>query len=112
MQLSYGYSAAANNGNIASQTISDGVSWSAAQSYTYDGLNRLLTAQEGIGSASWLQTYGYDQWGNRWVDFNSSNGIGLDSNTPVTSAWFTAKNCLNLAAGSYDVAGNQPRFNP
>ena len=62
LQLTFGYTAGANNGNIASQTVSDGASWSISQSYGYDALNRLQRAEE-PGSAGWMQTYGYDQWG-------------------------------------------------
>jgi SH3-like domain-containing protein len=35
------------------------------QIYTYDGANRLKTAQE---SGSWSRVYDYDAYGNRWVE--------------------------------------------
>ena len=43
VQLTLGYYATgANNGNIVSQTISDGASWNVTQSYDYDALNRYI----------------------------------------------------------------------
>src|SRR5206468_2503531 len=102
VQLTLGYYATgANNGNIVSQTISDGASWSVTESYDYDALNRLHWAQE-AGGTGWMETYGYDQWGNRWVDPGQSNGIVLSGNTPQSSSWFTDKNRLNLPQGSFD----------
>jgi hypothetical protein len=55
--MGYGY---ALNGNVASQTITAG-SWSASQSYGYDGVNRLASGAEG---SAWSQQYGHDQYGN------------------------------------------------
>lgn len=56
-----------NNGNVQSQTITvPGAATPYVQSYTYDQVNRLWTAEEKIGSASnWKQVYTYDQYGNR-----------------------------------------------
>lgn len=109
--MDYGVS---NNGNLMAQTISDGASWSASQSYAYDKLDRLLSAEETGTANTWKETFEYDRWGNRWVDPATAKtyGISLDGNTPQTSNWFTTKNRLNLPAGSFDMAGNQTRQNP
>lgn len=111
VQLTFAYNDGANNGNVASQSISDGASWTVAQTYQYDALNRLQWAQE-AGAAGWKQTYGNDPWGNRWVDPTQSYGITLDGNTPQAGSSFTQKNRLNRGQGSFDLAGNQLYVSP
>ena len=65
LNLALGYGAAgSNNGNLVSQGMVTNDPLNVSQSYTYDAYNRVLTAGEGSG---WSQTYGYDQFGNRWV---------------------------------------------
>src|SRR5258706_1234243 len=54
-----------NNGNFKRQTI--GSPLNVTQDYTYDSLDRLLTAQESGGASEWSQNYGYDAVGNRTV---------------------------------------------
>jgi hypothetical protein len=46
-----------------SQTITR-EAWTASQSYTYDGVNRLTEFTE---AANGSQSYNYDRWDNRWV---------------------------------------------
>ena len=62
---SWGYgSATADNGNVMSAGINISAGEvNASQSFTYDALNRLKTANEG----AWRQTYVYDRFGNRAV---------------------------------------------
>ena len=55
-----------NNGNMTGQQIADSGSWFAAQTFTYDKLNRLETAAEGTAGTGWKQSFGYDRYGNRW----------------------------------------------
>jgi YD repeat-containing protein len=55
--ITYAYPAGSNNGKITS--MSDTVSGESVV-YTYDSLNRLLTA----GGNGWGQSYGYDAFGN------------------------------------------------
>ena len=74
-----------NNGNVESQTITapngGAGTVSMVQTYTYDQANRLLTANEKVsGTQQWNQSYGYDVFGNRWV--NASTGYTLSSLTP------------------------------
>lgn len=57
-----------NNGNMLWQTINDGTT-TRTQGFTYDSVNRLLTATE---SPTWAQTYVYDKLGNRAL-LSSSN---------------------------------------
>jgi hypothetical protein len=67
LELTNEYEATTNNGNLKSQTISP---LGRKQTFTYDGKNRLESAVEqpvGGGAVSWSQTFGYDDFGNRWV---------------------------------------------
>jgi YD repeat-containing protein len=56
-----------NNGNIAKHIISfQGLSNPFVQSFKYDSLERLIEARETTnGSQNWIQTFGYDRYGNR-----------------------------------------------
>ena len=98
-----------------SQTIADGAGWSATQTYGYDMVNRLKTAQESAGgTAAWKITSNYDQWGNRWVSDPASDptatfGVTLNPFTPTVATKFNAKNQMMVtgAASDYDAAGNQ-----
>ena len=75
------------------------------QNYTYDPVNRILTANEAAG-ANWSRTYDYDPYGNRAVIANS--GLPTSPLMPGTLAAFsTANNQITLAGTNYDSAGNQ-----
>ena len=69
---------------------------SYTQNFGYDSLNRLSTANENSG-ASWSQTNGYDQYGNRWIDY----GGGVHN-----LAFSTSNNRITTAGFSYDANGN------
>ncbi|MDM7997908.1 MAG: RHS repeat-associated core domain-containing protein [Acidobacteriota bacterium] len=90
----------ANNGNIQGQKIARG-SQSWMQKYSYDGVNRLISAQE---INVWQQTYGYDPFGNRWVA--ASSGLPVSALTPTSQSAFAA--ATNRLAGTYayDARGN------
>jgi len=49
LQLDYGYGTTSNNGNVVSQNIVVGAT-TISQTYTYDALNRLQTANESSGA--------------------------------------------------------------
>jgi RHS repeat-associated protein len=106
LELEYDYSPTANNGNLATQVIRQpGHIWT--QNYTYDSINRLATAIEANGFS---RTYGYDQYGNRWVA--ASSGItAADTHEPIVGTLFNAAN-NRLANQSYDSAGNQTSYPP
>jgi RHS repeat-associated protein len=103
-----GYTAGTDNGNVMSQDITDGTSWSVQQAYTYDKLNRLQSAAEGTQGAGWKYQFDYDTWGNQWVLEGQSYGLPSNSNRPVGSSWFTAKNRVNNRL--HDRAGNQKQM--
>lgn len=71
-----------NNGNVQSQTITLPGASPIVQTYTYDYLNRLDTAQE-AGAQGWTQKFFYDRYGNR-----------------------------NFAAGTTDPSFSQPQTDP
>lgn len=56
-----------NAGNIAKQTITfNGLANPFVQSYKYDSLDRITEAKETVnGGQTWIQTFGYDRYGNR-----------------------------------------------
>ena len=82
---------------MLSQTIQP---LNVTQSYTYDGVNRVLTAAEGY---VWTQNYGYDPVGNRWL----ANYSGLPTptlETPTAQTWYGSNN--RISTWGYDGAGN------
>jgi len=95
-----------NNGNVQRQKITrSSQSW--VQNYTYDAVNRLLTAAEKIGSTDiWSQSYGYDAYGNRWL----SGGLAMDPATPSDQNWFDADTNRLAGTNNYDDRGNQTLY--
>jgi RHS repeat-associated protein len=105
LQLNYAYGTTNNNGNVQTQTISvPGLQ--LTQSYTYDPLNRLQSAQENNG-ASWRQTFIYDRYGNRNFDLANTTPAMVGSNLTVDQN----SNRYSAGQGSilYDGAGNLTR---
>jgi YD repeat-containing protein len=61
------------------------------QTYAYDTVNRLASAAE---TGTWLENYGYDAFGNRWV----TNVVGLPPltlETPAGPTWCNGNNRIN-----------------
>jgi RHS repeat-associated protein len=106
LKLDYEYTSSCqtgNNGNVLKQTI-NASGLILTQTYCYDALNRLSSASENSG-ASWSQTYGFDRYGNRWV--NGYIVPGNESRTPTSqSAFNQSNNQIQLSGFSYDAAGN------
>jgi RHS repeat-associated protein len=112
-----------NNGSVQSQAITaPGLATPLVQSYGYDALNRLQTAEERSGAAStWKQVYSYDRYGNRnfaagttspnysQTPNDPSAGLPVD---PVRNPVFDAlDNRIKVTAAGqagygYDPAGN------
>ncbi len=90
-----------NNGNVFTSTV-----WPMGvdQNYTYDKLNRLADGRE---PGVWQETFGYDQFGNRWVDATQTSGIALSAFTATAASNFDGNNRLRLNGAGYDGAGNQ-----
>src|SRR5262249_1372026 len=74
------YGTTDNNGNLKQQTLyvpnddtnNSPTSW--YQQYSYDSLNRLTQAREYNSGNSflWQQTFAYDRFGNRTIDYNNT----------------------------------------
>ena len=112
LTLQFGYSPSnkPNNGNIGSQTIT-APSLGLTQSYTYDAVNRLMTASE--AATAWSQTYTFDGNGNRTISTTSNvwpPGFSPSPFAPIAANGVTygANNQLSIPGSTtYDNAGNQ-----
>jgi RHS repeat-associated protein len=103
LKLNYDYGPLTlNNGDVIGQTITIPSGPALTQSFTYDALNRLKSAQESNGS-SWKQTFLYDQFGNRTIDGANTMPSGLVGPNPQVSS---STNRITSAGYSYDHAGN------
>ena len=107
LKLNYSYGApASNNGTIQTHTITIPSGSTLTQSFTYDGVNRLMTAQESNGVTTvWKQSFTYDRFGNRSVDVANTTA-GLVGPNPLISA---ATNRIIPRPGeqyTHDLAGN------
>lgn len=114
------YPAGSNNGKISSQT--DKLTGETAQ-FTYDSLNRLITAQANSGPSPWGQSYSYDGFGSLTAKTvtlgtaptlsvtpdpatNRISGLGYDSNGNVTSYPFgTGTATLNYDVENHVIGG-------
>ncbi|MEW6126594.1 MAG: hypothetical protein AB1757_06100 [Acidobacteriota bacterium] len=102
LQLDYGYGTTDNNGNVLSQRIQL-TGLDVTQSYAYDGVNRLQSAEEKTTSTQaqqWKQTFTFDRFGNR--NFDVANTTLLEANPTISSS----TNRLTTANYLYDAAGN------
>ena len=101
--------ASKNDGNIAKQTMSsDGLANPFIQTYKYDPLNRLVEAKEkNNGSQTWLQTFGYDQYGNRTAFAQNILGQQLALNNLTHPSIDENSNRFSIGQGyTYDPNGN------
>src|SRR5712692_587282 len=80
-----------NNGNVC--RLVNNKDGSRSQSFQYDALNRLLSAN----SANWSQSYSYDNWGN----LLAKNAAGGDT---LLNLSVNGKN--RVTSWCYDAAGN------
>ncbi len=92
-----------NTGSVQGQTIA-APGLTLTQSYAYDPLNRLATAQE---SGTWSQTWNYSN-GNAYL--NTYSGYTPQPFTPTVSSNFNSQNQLQIQSSSYDAAGNQKQI--
>jgi len=99
-----------NNGNVQSQTITLPNTTAIVQTYTYDDLNRVKSAQE-QGSTGWTQDFSYDRFGNRTgLTVTDNPNFKLPSVAPEVDASnnrFKLTNAQSQPTGyEYDQAGN------
>ncbi|HUS05082.1 MAG TPA: hypothetical protein VMZ52_02210, partial [Bryobacteraceae bacterium] len=97
---------------MVGQTVSDGVSWSANQSYAYNKLNRLLSAEETGTANSWKETFGYYGWGNRWVDPGPTKtyGLSLDGNQTRYNPYTASYDAENRLTGVTSVGNGSASY--
>ncbi len=93
LNISYNFTAGANNGKITSQT--DNLSGETV-TYQYDSLNRLLSASS---SQSWSETYGFDAFGNLLSKAQTGGAPTLSQSV------YTTNN--QIMGQTYDNNGNQ-----
>jgi len=101
LDQSYNYGLGVNdNGNVLA--ITDNAGRKPSQTFTYDGLNRLLTAQ---GSTTWGINFasGIDAWGNLTQTGTLS---GTSTNPMSMSQAVNVKNQFTLGGYTYDAVGN------
>ena len=95
VSVTYAYPSTQNNGKISSET--DGGYSGEVITYTYDSLNRLITASDQpTWPFSWGQSYGYDGFGN----------LTSATVTQGTAPAFTQSYDVNNHAGGEDANGN------
>jgi len=109
LKLEYGYGTnTENNGSLRTQKISfNGLSQPFEQVYSYDDLNRLLSAEEKVSNTTtWKQTFQYDRYGNRRFDANQTTTLAQSNN--VTNPQIdTATNRFSAGQNyTYDKTGN------
>ena len=94
-----------NNGNVLKQIITRPSLSALTQTYTYDTVNRLISAAESGAGSAFSRSYSYDDFGNRAVSANS--GLPTSPLMPTSSSHFSAAtNRLTLSGAAYDNAGN------
>ena len=97
LDLQYNYGGTNNNVNLQSVSYSGG-GLSYTQTFGYDSLNRLTTSVE--SGSSWSETNGYDQYGNRWIDYGGGNH---------NLSFSTSTNRITTSGYSYDLARSEER---
>lgn len=108
-RVDYHYGSVNNNGNVLHQTISVPDSSGnyvaqMSQTYSYDELNRLKSAQEN-GGASWKQTFSYDRYGNRSFDSANTTMPAPLENPGINNT--LNDNRIKVGQGyNYDLTGN------
>jgi RHS repeat-associated protein len=106
LKVEYDYGTTGNNGNLLSQKITAptaGGTLLLSQSYTYDKLNRLLTANEKVNQETnprWTQGFTFDRWGNR-------TGLTNTGELPPANQLTVNPATNRFSALLYDEVGNQ-----
>jgi RHS repeat-associated protein len=131
LRLDYAYGSAVggtpdqtkNNGNLLRQTITaPGLPTPLVQTYAYDAVNRLQSAEEQSGATTnWRQVYSYDRYGNRrfgagttWPDYSQTPNdpaTGLPVDPARNPVFDPSNNRIKVTAAGqgeygYDAAGN------
>ncbi len=103
-----------NNGSLREQkitvpTVGNYTGFTATQTYSYDAINRLQSAEEKIsGSTTWKQTFDYDRYGNRSFNVSGTNTTTIPSgcSTAICNPTFSATtNRISSSGYTYDANG-------
>jgi RHS repeat-associated protein len=107
LDLKYNFNlGAGDNGNVVGITNGRDTAH-RNQSFTYDQVNRILTAQSSATSgmsSCWGESYTYDQWANMYAMTGLSGYSGCSQDSLSVSP--TANNQLSATGYSYDLSGN------
>jgi RHS repeat-associated protein len=104
LDLKYNFNLSHDNGNLIG--ITNNRDNTRSQSFTYDQVNRIVTAETSAtsGANCWGESYSYDQWANLTNIGAVSGYTGCtQENLSVTA---TTNNQLSATGFSYDAAGN------
>jgi RHS repeat-associated protein len=107
LKLNYDYGTTDDNGNVKSQTITvSGMSYPLVQTYSYDSLNRLTSAEEKSNNVQqWIQSFTFDRYGNRRINTNATTSSLVGPNPQISES----NNRITPQTGEqylYDSAGN------
>jgi RHS repeat-associated protein len=100
LDLKYNFGTTSNNGNVLG--ITNNRDTTRNENFTYDQVNRLLSASTNAtsGSKCWGQSYTYDQWANL-------TGVGVTQcSAGMLSATVNTKNQITSGGMTYDASGN------
>jgi hypothetical protein len=106
MDITYSFVDPVTNGNAGHvMSITNNLNSSRSQVFTYDPLNRLITAGTRVtsGSYCWGYVYSYDAWGNLTGQGGSSGYNGCSEYLPQG---FNPTANNQLSGFSYDSSGN------
>jgi RHS repeat-associated protein len=96
LDMKYNFSlGTADNGNVMG--ITNDIDNTRSQTFTYDQVNRIITAQT---PSSWSQSFTYDQWAN--LTAVAATGIA-----PPLALTVSANNQITTSGFSYDAAANE-----
>ncbi len=104
LKYNYNSSSQTDNGNVMG--ITNNRDTTRSQSFTYDQVNRILSAQTSStsGSNCWGEAYGYDQWANLTNIGAVSGYSGCTQESLSVSAG--TNNQLTATGYTYDALGN------
>jgi len=108
LDISYNFNPGTDNGNVIS--IANNIDSMRSQTFAYDTLNRLSTAQTNAtystsSTKCWGEQYSYDPWGNLLgTGWPSSSYASCTQESPGPGGAVLANN--QLSVDTYDAAGN------
>ncbi len=110
LKLNYDYGTTNNNGNVLSQQITVNRNNQSPlifnQTYVYDSLNRLKSAEEKTGAVTnWKQVYTFDRYGNR--NFDEANTTTLPKNCGTSPNFTVCPADVPIVNPSVNAANNR-----